>query len=96
MKDLHDIIRFPVITEKTTNQKAATNSVSFDVHVKASKLQIKKAVEKIFSVTVLQVRTMNVPGKTKRLGRFVGNRADWKKAIVTLKPGDKIEYFEGV
>jgi large subunit ribosomal protein L23 len=96
MKYLHDLIRTPLITEKTTSQKALNNSVTFKVDIKATKEQIKRAVEKVFSVKVLEVHTIKILGKNKRLGRFLGKRADWKKAIVTLKPGDKIEYFEGV
>lgn len=96
MKYIYDMIRTPLITEKTTSQKALNNSVTFKVDIKATKDQIKKAVEKMFSVKVIDVHTIKVLGKNKRLGRFLGKRSDWKKAIVTLKPGDKIEYFEGV
>ncbi|MBN1552435.1 50S ribosomal protein L23 [bacterium] len=95
MKTDYEIILKPIITEKSMIQKDTSNSVAFKVRVDANKHEIKRAVEKIFDVTVLEVRTMMIEGKTKRMGRFSGQRANWKKAIVTLKPGDKIEYFEG-
>ncbi len=95
MKTHYDILRSPLITEKTNLQKSDSNQVSFRVDVKATKKEIKAAVEKIFSVTVLNVHTMRQLGKIKRMGRFMGRRPGWKKAIVTLKPGDKIQYFEG-
>ncbi len=96
MKKAYDIIVEPVITEKATVQKEANNQVSFKVHPTSTKHEIKRAVEKIFDVTVLDIRTIRMRGKVKRMGRFQGRRPTWKKAIVTLKPGDKIEYFEGV
>ena len=96
MKTHYDVLRSPLITEKTNLQKADSNKVSFRVDVKATKKEIKAAVEKIFSVTVLDVHTMKQLGKIKRMGRFIGRRPGWKKAIVSLKPGDKIQYFEGV
>lgn len=95
MKTHYDILRSPLITEKTNLQKSDSNQVSFRVDVKATKKEIKAAVEKIFGVTVLNVHTMRQLGKIKRMGRFMGRRPGWKKAIVTLKPGDKIQYFEG-
>jgi len=66
------------------------------VDPKAGKIQIRQAVEKLFKVKVLSVRTMNVTGKKKRLGKFLGRKSDWKKAIVKLREGDRIEFFEGV
>ena len=92
---MYDIIRRPLLTEKTTLQHEFANQVAFEVHKHANKVQIKESIEKAFSVKVLQVRTINVKGKPKQLGRYQGKQADWKKAIVTLKEGDKIEYFEG-
>ena len=92
---LYNILRRPLLTEKTTLQHEFSNQVAFEVRKDANKIQIKESVEKAFKVTVLQVRTINMKGKPKRLGRHMGKRADWKKAIVTLKEGDKIEYFEG-
>ena len=96
MDNDHKIVRRPVITEKSTIQKEMNNQLAFEVDRGANKIEIKKAVEKVFKVQVLDVRTMNYLGKRRRLGRFVGRRRHWKKAIVTLKPGQKIEFFEGV
>ncbi len=92
---LYNVIRRPLLTEKTTLQHEFYNQVVFEVARQANRIQIKESIEKAFKVTVLQVRTITVKGKTKRLGRHLGKRSDWKKAIVTLKEGDKIEYFEG-
>lgn len=91
----YDIIRRPLITEKTTIQKETSNQVSFEVNRRANRVEIKKAVEKIFDVRVAGVRTMQIKGKTKRRGRIVGKRKDWKKALVTLGPGERIDFFEG-
>ena len=96
MEDAHKIIRRPLITEKSTLHKEMHNQLAFEVDRRANKIEIKKAVEKIFKVRVKDVRTMNYRGKQKRLGRTVGRRPHWKKAIVTLQPGEKIEFFEGV
>ncbi len=96
MRNLYQIIRRPVITEKTTLQKEEMNKVVFEVAPGANKIEIRKAIEKIFNVKVLDVHTMRVKGKKKRLGRFEGKEKNWKKAIVTLRPGDHIEFFEGV
>lgn len=96
MENAHKIIRRPLITEKSTLQKEIHNQLAFDVDRRANKIEIKKAVEEIFKVQVIDVRTMNYEGKRKRLGRTMGRRPHWKKAIVTLKPGQKIEFFEGV
>ncbi len=92
----HDIIKRPLITEKTSLQKEVSNQVSFEVDRKANRIEIKKAVEKIFNVNVAGVRTIQVKGKVKRRGLILGKRKDWKKAIVTLKPGERIDFFEGV
>ncbi len=91
----HDIIRRPVITEKTSIQKEVSNQFTFEVDRTANRVEIKKAVEGIFNVKVAGVRTMQVKGKTKRRGWIVGKRRDWKKAIVTLMPGERIDFFEG-
>lgn len=96
MKEAHQIIRRPLITEKSTRQKEEGNQIAFVVDPKANKIEIRQAVEKLFKVKVLRVRTMNLVGKRKRLGRFFGWESDWKKAIVTLQEGDRIEFFEGV
>ncbi len=95
MKEAHHIIKKPMITEKSTRQKEA-NQIAFIVDPKASKIEIRQAVEKLFKVKVLAVQTMHLVGKRKRMGRFFGWKADWKKAIVTLREGDRIEFFEGV
>jgi large subunit ribosomal protein L23 len=91
-----DVLKRPLITEKATLLKDSVNAVSFAVDSRANKNQIQDAVEKLFKVKVVDVKTMNVSGKTKRRGRTVGRRPGWKKAIVVLKAGDKIEFFEGV
>ena len=91
----HDIIRRPLITEKTSIQKEVSNQFTFEVDRTANRVEIKRAVEGIFNVKVAGVRTMQVKGKTKRRGWIVGKRRDWKKAIVTLMPGERIDFFEG-
>ena len=91
----YDIIKRPLITEKTSIQKEASNQVSFEVDRRANRVEIKKAVQSIFNVNVAGVRTMQVKGKVKRRGRILGKRKDWKKAIVTLGPGERIDFFEG-
>ncbi len=92
----YHVIKRPLITEKSTLLKEQGEYVSFEVDRRASKLQIKRAVEEIFKVKVMNVRTMIVPGKSKRLGRSSGRVPSWKKALVKLRDGDKIEFFEGV
>lgn len=94
--NLSDVIKRPLITEKSNLLRGIANSVLFAVDSRANKKEVRDAVEKHFKVKVVDVRTMNVAGKTKRRGRTVGLRPGWKKAIVTLKDGDKIEFFEGV
>lgn len=96
MLEEYSIIRRPIITEKGSDLKDENNQLVFEVDPRANKSEIKKAVEKIFKVTVLTVRTQNRPGKRKRLGRFMGRRKNWKKAIVTLREGDRVDFFEGV
>ena len=95
MKEAQKIIRRPLITEKSTRQKEEGRQYAFEVDRDANKIEIQSAVERLFKVTVLQVRTSNVLGKVKRLGRRYGKRPDWKKAIITLKEGDRIDFFEG-
>ncbi len=95
MKEAYHIIRRPLITEKSTRQKEANRQYAFEVDRGANKIEIQSAVERLFKVKVLQVRTCNVLGKIKRLGKKYGKRSDWKKAIVTLKEGDRIDFFEG-
>jgi large subunit ribosomal protein L23 len=90
------VLKGPVNTEKTDIQKEKSNQVTFEVEPSANRVEIKKAVEKIFNVKVKTVRTINVEGKIKRRGRIIGKRQDWKKAIITLVPGHRINFFEGV
>jgi large subunit ribosomal protein L23 len=96
MKAYHYLIKGPIITEKTHAQREANNKISFRVDIKANKIEIRKAVEDIFKVKVLGVNTIHVRGKKKRMGRTEGKRPDWKKAIVTLAPGEKISGYEGL
>ena len=96
MKNMYEVIKRPVLTEKTTLQKELSNQVTFEVDRRANKIEIKDAVERIFKVKVLDVQSMVVRGKTKRVGRSSGKRSDWKKAIVTLKPGEQVPFLEGV
>jgi len=90
------ILKRPVITEKIDNLTETQHKYAFEVDKKANKIEIKTAVQKRFNVEVTSVRTMNVQGKIKRLGKFQGPRASWKKALVTLKEGQKIDYFENI
>ncbi|MFP4226656.1 MAG: 50S ribosomal protein L23 [Desulfobacterales bacterium] len=92
----YEIIKAPLDTEKTNLQKEFYNKVSFEVDPKANRVEIRKAVENIFDVKVQSVHTMHVRGKLKRRGRIIGRRKNWKKAIVTLMPGSRINFFEGV
>jgi large subunit ribosomal protein L23 len=95
MKTSYDIIIKPIITEASMIAME-DNKYTFKVDKHANKTEIKKAIEELFEVDVVKVNTMNVKGKVKRLGRNEGKRADWKKAIVKLAPGSKIEIFEGM
>jgi large subunit ribosomal protein L23 len=97
MKNVYQVIRRPLISEKSSNLKDTRGEVCFEVHRAATKPEIKNAVEKLFGVKVADVRVANMHGKLKRQGRFVGRRPDWKKAYVVLKKGEKmIEFFEQV
>ncbi len=91
----YDVILRPLITEKTNIQKELHNHVSFEVNRQANRIEIKRAVETGFKVRVASVRTMQMSGKTTQRGRIQGKRRDWKKAIVRLMPGERIEFFEG-
>ena len=95
MSDYYQILQKPLVTEKSTQMLAEGNWVSFRVSPQANTIQIKDAVEKIFSVTVTKVNTLIVPGKYRRFGRTLGHTKSWKKAMLRLKEGDKIELFEG-
>ena len=90
-----EIIKRPLNTEKTNIQKEISNQVSFEVDRRANRIEIKSAIETAFKVRVASVQTMQIKGKSKRRGRIVGKRRDWKKAIVTLMPGERIDFFEG-
>ncbi|MBW1725534.1 MAG: 50S ribosomal protein L23 [Deltaproteobacteria bacterium] len=92
----YDLIRRPLITEKTNIQKESYNQITFEVDRNANRVEIKRAIQDIFNVKVASVKTMQVKGKTKQRGRIIGKRRDWKKAIVKLMPGERIDFFEGV
>ncbi len=92
---LHEVLRKPLITEKSTDLQSL-NKYAFEIASKANKPQVKKAVENAFKVKVTSVNVITMPGKSRRLGRRIVQYPSWKKAIVTLQPGDKIEFFEGV
>ena len=95
MKNIYEVIRRPLVTEKATALKEGQGVLCFEVHRDATKPEIKKAVETLFGVKVQDVRIANVHGKVKRQGRYVGRRADWKKAYVVLKKGEKmVEFFD--
>jgi large subunit ribosomal protein L23 len=94
--NVHDVIRRPLVTEKSNIGREGANLVTFAVDPRANKHEIKRAVEALFAVTVLDVRTMRMPRKTRRVGRFVGRKPEWKKALVVLAEGQTIEFFEGV
>ena len=96
MKDPRSIVRRALITEKGTTLREKQNQYHFEVARDANKIEIKRAIETIFSVKVGSVRTQQLRGKVKRQGRYAGRRSDWKKAIVTLKPDQKIELFEQI
>ncbi len=96
MMDFYQIIKKPLITEKATKQKEQVNQLTFEVDRHANKILVRNAIEKIFKVKVLSVTVINVKGKKRTVGRNVGRKSDWKKAIVRLAPGENIEFFEGV
>lgn len=95
MSEPQKIIRRPLVTEKGTRQKDINHQYLFEVDRGANKIEIQAAVEHLFKVKVVNVRTLNVLGKVKRLGRKFGKRPNWKKAVVTLKEGERIDFFEG-
>jgi large subunit ribosomal protein L23 len=109
MRDPQTVIKRPLLTEKSARLRETGGGASapaegenyaqqvvFEVARDANKIEIRAAIEKLFKVGVTDVRTLVVRGKEKRMGRFSGRRPSWKKAFVTLKPGDNIEFFEGV
>ena len=90
-----DVVKRPLITEKSERGREAAQQYAFEVHRDATKIQVKSAVEKLFGVHVTAIRTAIARGKNKRVGRNIGRRPNWKKAIVTLKEGETISLFEG-
>ena len=92
---IYEVLRRPLITEKTAMLQEQ-NGYAFEIAKKATKHQVKTAVEIAFKVKVVKVNVMTVPGKLKRVGRRMVMTPSWKKAVVILRPGDKIEFFEGV
>jgi len=94
--DLHQVIQRPIVTEKSAIAREEANIATFRVDPEATKHDIQRAVELLFEVKVENVRTMNQPGKKRRVGKKIGRKPSWKKAIVELAPGNTIEYFEGV
>jgi large subunit ribosomal protein L23 len=95
VKDPRHVLIRPLMTEKSMQQKEVLNTVAFRVRPDANKVEIRAAVESVFNVKVTAVRTLSYEGKLKRMGRFQGRRADWKKAVVTLAAGHKIDLVEG-
>ena len=96
MKPARKVILKPLVTEKSTDLRVKEDKYAFEVDLKANKPEIKKAIEELFKVNVVGVHTMIVHGKVKRMGRFEGKRPNWKKAIVSFKKGEKIDFFETV
>ena len=94
--NLHDVIRRPLVTEKSNIGREEQNLVTLAVDPRANKHEIQRAVEALFDVSVIEVRTMRMPRKTRRVGKTSGRKAEWKKAIVRLAEGQSIEFFEGV
>ena len=94
--DIYSVIKEPHIAEKANLKKELYNQIVLKVHPKANKIEIRKAAELLFKTKVLEVKTQNMKGKKRRVGRNIGKKADWKKAIVKLAPGENVEFFEGV
>jgi large subunit ribosomal protein L23 len=92
--NIYEVIKKPLVTEKTTIEKDTRNIIAFVVHRDANKIEIKESVEKLFKVEVTGVKTATVAGKVKRVGKQSGKRASWKKAYVTLKEGSSVDFFE--
>ena len=93
---VRDVLVRPLVTEKSTRRMSEANQYTFQVHPEATKVDIRRAVEELFKVRVLSVRTLWVRGKHRRFGKYVGRRPEWKKAVVRLAAGDRIEIFEGL
>ncbi len=96
MMDAREIIISPIVSEKSYELREIANQYAFKVYPRASKKQIALAIEEIFEVTVVKVRTIRMLGKKKRVGRSLGRRPSWKKAFITLAEGDTVDFFEGV
>ncbi len=94
--ELNKVVKRLLVTEKTTAARDDLNKYFLEVNPKANKVEIKAAVEKLFKVKVLEVRVMHVLGKKKRMGRTIGQKSSWKKAVVTLAEGSRIEFAEGI
>ncbi len=94
--NLHEIIRKPLVTEKSNIDREEENVVTLAVDPRANKHEIARAVEELFAVSVLEVRTMRMPRKSRRVGKFEGRKPEWKKALVRLAEGQSIEFYEGV
>ena len=92
--NIYDVIKKPLISEKTTTEKDDKNVVAFVVNSSANKIEIRNAVKTLFNVEVDSVNTVNVAGKVKRAGKHLGKRSNWKKAYVTLKKGSNVDFFE--
>jgi len=93
---VYDVIKRPILTEKSGLQADTLNRYTFEVDPRANKVQIAEAVVEVFGVDVVNVNVMNMRGKRRRFGRRIGKRPAWKKAIVTLAPGESISFFEGI
>ena len=92
--NIYSVIKKPLVTEKTTIEKDENNVIAFVVDNEANKIEIKNAVKTLFNVEVESVKTVNVAGKMKRVGKNIGKRSNWKKAYVTLKEGSNVDFFE--
>jgi large subunit ribosomal protein L23 len=93
---VYEVLKRPIVTEKSGILASDVNQYTFEVDARANKIQVKQAVETAFGVTVVAVNMMKMPGKTRRWGRHLAKTPTWKKAVVTLAPGNRIELFEGV
>ena len=96
MNDLNKVIKKPCLTEKGMSLQESNNQIVIKVDPRANKLEIKEAVEKLFKVKVTKVRTANILGKSKRVGRYSGSTSDWKKAVISLADGHKIDFLAGL
>jgi large subunit ribosomal protein L23 len=94
--NVHEVIRKPLVTEKSNIGREESNLVTFAVDLRANKHDVRRAIETLFDVNVVTVRTMRMPRKLRRVGKFAGHKPQWKKAIVELAEGQSIEFFEGV